>query len=52
MERIEAAAERDEALFAKQQVVRLQALLEAGRRIHSTIARTSPDGFSVIEAHI
>jgi len=30
--------ERDEALFAKQQVVRLQALLEAGRRIHSTIA--------------
>jgi serine phosphatase RsbU (regulator of sigma subunit) len=38
MERIEAAAERDEALFAKQQVVRLQALLEAGRRIHSTIA--------------
>jgi serine phosphatase RsbU (regulator of sigma subunit) len=30
--------ERDEALFAQQQVVRLQALLEAGRRIHSTIA--------------
>jgi len=38
MERMEAAMERDEALFAKQQVVRLQALLEAGRRIHSTIA--------------
>jgi serine phosphatase RsbU (regulator of sigma subunit) len=32
------AIERDEALFAKQQVVRLQALLEAGRQIHSTIA--------------
>ncbi len=31
------AIERDEALFAKQQVVRLQALLEAGRQIHSTI---------------
>jgi serine phosphatase RsbU (regulator of sigma subunit) len=30
--------ERDETLFAQQQVVRLQALLEAGRRIHSTIA--------------
>jgi len=30
--------ERDEALFAQQQVVRLQALLEASRRIHSTIA--------------
>ena len=29
--------ERDEALFAQQQVVRLQALLEAGRQIHSTI---------------
>jgi serine phosphatase RsbU (regulator of sigma subunit) len=29
--------EGDEALFAQQQVVRLQALLEAGRRIHSTI---------------
>lgn len=29
--------ERDEALFAQQQVVRLQALLEASRRIHSTI---------------
>ncbi|MGD0797521.1 MAG: PP2C family protein-serine/threonine phosphatase [Acidobacteriaceae bacterium] len=38
MERFEAEIERDEALFAKQQVVRLQALLEAGRRIHSTIA--------------
>jgi serine phosphatase RsbU (regulator of sigma subunit) len=38
MKRVEAAIERDEALFAKQQVVRLQALLEAGRRIHSTIA--------------
>ena len=31
-------SERDEALFAQQQVVRLQALLEAGRQIHSTIA--------------
>jgi serine phosphatase RsbU (regulator of sigma subunit) len=30
--------ERDEALFAQQQVVRLQALLEASRRIHATIA--------------
>ena len=30
--------ERDETLFAQQQVVRLQALLEASRRIHSTIA--------------
>jgi serine phosphatase RsbU (regulator of sigma subunit) len=30
--------ERDEALFAQQQVVRLQALLEASRLIHSTIA--------------
>lgn len=30
--------ERDEALFAQQQVVRLQALLDASRRIHSTIA--------------
>ena len=30
--------EHDEALFAQQQVVRLQALLEASRRIHSTIA--------------
>jgi serine phosphatase RsbU (regulator of sigma subunit) len=30
--------ERDESLFAKQQVVRLQALLEASRVIHSTIA--------------
>jgi serine phosphatase RsbU (regulator of sigma subunit) len=29
--------ERDEALFAQQQVVRLQALLEASRLIHSTI---------------
>lgn len=29
--------ERDETLFAQQQVVRLQALLEAGRQIHSTI---------------
>jgi serine phosphatase RsbU (regulator of sigma subunit) len=38
MERVEVPTERDEALFAKQQVVRLQALLEAGRRIHSTIA--------------
>jgi serine phosphatase RsbU (regulator of sigma subunit) len=38
MDRVEAAMERDEALLAKQQVVRLQALLEAGRRIHSTIA--------------
>ena len=38
MERFEAEIERDEALFAKQQVVRMQALLEAGRRIHSTIA--------------
>jgi serine phosphatase RsbU (regulator of sigma subunit) len=38
MERVEVAIERDEALYAKQQVVRLQALLEAGRRIHSTIA--------------
>lgn len=28
----------DEALFAQQQVARLQALLEASRRIHSTIA--------------
>ncbi len=33
-----AAIVRDEALFAQQQVVRLQALLEASRRIHSTIA--------------
>lgn len=33
-----AAIEHDEALFAQQQVVRLQALLEASRRIHSTIA--------------
>ncbi len=32
------AMEQDEALFAQQQVVRLQALLEASRRIHSTIA--------------
>jgi len=31
------AIERDESLFAKQQVVRLQALLELGRMIHSTI---------------
>jgi hypothetical protein len=31
------ASERDETLFAQQQVVRLQALLEAGRVIHSTI---------------
>jgi serine phosphatase RsbU (regulator of sigma subunit) len=38
MERVETQTETDEALFAKQQVVRLQALLEAGRRIHSTIA--------------
>jgi serine phosphatase RsbU (regulator of sigma subunit) len=38
MERFDAEIERDEALFAKQQVVRMQALLEAGRRIHSTIA--------------
>jgi serine phosphatase RsbU (regulator of sigma subunit) len=38
MERLGMPMERDEALFAKQQVVRLQALLEAGRRIHSTIA--------------
>ncbi len=30
--------ERDETLFAQQQVVRLQALLEASRVIHSTIA--------------
>jgi serine phosphatase RsbU (regulator of sigma subunit) len=30
--------DRDEALFAQQQVVRLQALLEASRLIHSTIA--------------
>ncbi len=30
--------DREEALFAQQQVVRLQALLEASRRIHSTIA--------------
>jgi serine phosphatase RsbU (regulator of sigma subunit) len=30
--------ERDEVLFAQQQVVRLQALLEASRHIHSTIA--------------
>jgi serine phosphatase RsbU (regulator of sigma subunit) len=30
--------ERNETIFAQQQVVRLQALLEAGRRIHSTIA--------------
>jgi serine phosphatase RsbU (regulator of sigma subunit) len=30
-------SERDEALFAQQQVVRLQALLEASRLIHSTI---------------
>ena len=30
--------ERDETLFAQQQVIRLQALLEASRRIHSTIA--------------
>lgn len=30
--------DRDEALFAQQQVVRLQALLDASRRIHSTIA--------------
>jgi serine phosphatase RsbU (regulator of sigma subunit) len=30
--------ERDEVLFAQQQVVRLQALLEASRLIHSTIA--------------
>ena len=29
--------DRDEALFAQQQVVRLQALLEASRLIHSTI---------------
>lgn len=29
--------ERDEALFAQQQVVRLQALLEASKRIHATI---------------
>jgi serine phosphatase RsbU (regulator of sigma subunit) len=38
MERFEAEIEQDEALHAKQQVVRLQALLETGRRIHSTIA--------------
>ncbi len=31
-------SDRDEALFAQQQVVRLQALLEASRLIHSTIA--------------
>ena len=37
MERLETQIERDETLFAKQQVVRLEALLEAGRRIHSTI---------------
>ena len=30
--------ERDDTLFAQQQVVRLQALLEASRRIHATIA--------------
>ncbi len=41
--------EHDEALFAQQQVVRLQALLEASRRIHSTIgagrgAENSPRG--------
>ena len=30
-------SDRDEALFAQQQVVRLQALLEASRLIHSTI---------------
>ena len=29
--------DRDEALFAQQQVARLQALLEASRQIHSTI---------------
>ena len=33
--------EQDEALFAQQQVVRLQALLEASRLIHSTIALDS-----------
>jgi len=33
-----AMSDRDEALFAQQQVVRLQALLEASRLIHSTIA--------------
>jgi serine phosphatase RsbU (regulator of sigma subunit) len=38
MDHFETQIERDEELFAKQQVVRLQALLEAGRRIHSTIA--------------
>ena len=32
-----ATDDRDEALFAQQQVVRLQALLEASRLIHSTI---------------
>jgi serine phosphatase RsbU (regulator of sigma subunit) len=32
-----AANDQDEALFAQQQVVRLQALLEASRLIHSTI---------------
>jgi hypothetical protein len=37
MERCEAEIERNEGLFAKQQVVRLLALLEAGRRIRSSI---------------
>jgi serine phosphatase RsbU (regulator of sigma subunit) len=32
------ATGQDEALYAQQQVARLQALLEAGRHIHSTIA--------------
>ncbi|MFP5232248.1 MAG: PP2C family protein-serine/threonine phosphatase [Acidobacteriota bacterium] len=35
---IPAMNDQDEALFAQQQVVRLQALLEASRQIHSTIA--------------
>ncbi len=35
---VPAMNDQDEALFAQQQVVRLQALLEASRQIHSTIA--------------
>ncbi len=38
MQPIPAINEQDEALIAQQQVVRLQALLEASRQIHSTIA--------------